>query len=280
VTYDAFDELQARNPIPDPHARLHPHHDPAAQALLERVLIGRADPTTCRRRDQPLRAIRATGSRDDDVEQRVAAVVERALDEASRGAPVGRRRRRRYVIPGVLVVTMTTAAASWVVTRPADEPTSVACYSAVDLHADVAVVAPVADDPAGACIQVWRNGLFKSPAEPLLQPCVLESGVIGVFPVVEGDPCSRLGLDRPSDPASHASIISVHRRIAHRLLVDCVSVDDAVKMVQGELRFAGLRQWSVVEAELPPLSDSCALADVDTPHQTFTVVPVQRDRSG
>ena len=103
----------------------------------------------------------------------------RRLRTAAKAAGHRRRPSKRLLV-GVAVATvaLVAAAAAWVVTRPADDPTRVACFAAADLEADTAPLAAGLGDPVAACEEVWRTGPFQAwGAVPPLAACVLTSGV-------------------------------------------------------------------------------------------------------
>ena len=115
------------------------------------------------------------------------------------------RRRRRVprvaVLAGVVSVSVAVAAYA-LVTRPSSKPQNVACFAAADLTAKTAVVGVDARGPVAACAGLWARGFLGATPPPSLQACLLESGVVGVFPEAAGrDVCVDLGLAAASSPA-------------------------------------------------------------------------------
>lgn len=241
MTTDPFDRLRALNPVPTPGGLLAPHDDPDAIALLNRVL----------------------GEADSE------AIVRH------------RRRGRRIIIPAVVAAAAAaTAAAAWVITRPADDPTQVACYRDVDLSADIVGAEPVGGDPTAACTPVWENGEFGGGRPPLLEACVLDSGIVGVFPATGGDPCGRLGLDRAGPQGEEPPIVAIQDRLADRLGAACVPIDDAVALIEDELREAGLGDWTVVAPGAGFDDRPCASVGIDGAARTISVVPIPKPPAG
>lgn len=238
---DPFEELARRNPIPDPAVLPEPVDDAAASELLARVL--HAGPP---------------GANDRH-----------------------RRRGRRILIPLVAVAAVATAAAAWVATRPADDPTGVACYRDVDLGADIVVAEPVAGDAVRACAPAWSEGPFGFGEPPPLMGCVLETGLAGVFPAMDGDPCDRLGLAHlSSSDNEQPPIVEVQERLAEEFGSRCVPLAEAEPLVSGELTRTGLDSWTVVAPSTVPPDRPCASVAIDAAAQAITIVPIPATPSG
>lgn len=237
---DPFEGLESINPVPPSGERPDSRSDPAAQALLARI-----------------------------------------QESHREGAPSRHRRRvRHFLIPvvGVAAAT-TTAAAAWVIVRAADDPTQVACYRAVDLDSDIVGLASESD-PIAQCRRVWETGGFGDSRPPELHACVLRSGIVGVFPADDGDPCARLGLE-PADLTGEApAIVAVQGRLAERFIAECVPLEAAATIVATELRDAGLDDWTVTGPGTAPPDRPCGSIAVDVPTRTITVVAVPTPPSG
>jgi hypothetical protein len=199
---------------------------------------------------------------------------------AGGGGPSGGARRRwRLVAGGALVVaSLVTAAAVWVVTRPAGNPTRVACFAAADLDADTAVVAASAGgDPITSCEEVWRNGSFRGwGAVPPLAACVLASGTVGVFP---GDPslCDRLGLARHVAEGADwdARVGQLVDGLTSELASPaCVDVAVAADLVRERLDQLDLDGWTLIAPATVAPDRPCASVAFDPPAKTITLVPV------
>jgi len=204
------------------------------------------------------------------------ALLERIREDA--GVSLRHRRHvRRFLIPVVAVAAVTTtAAAAWVLSRKADDPTQVACFRADDRDADIVGLAGDGD-PISLCREVWETGqLGPSPGPPALQACVLVSGIVGVFPGENDDVCRRLGLN-PADLSGDrgaGSIVAVQDRLAERFISECVPFEDAVGIIEGELEDAGLDNWTVVLADARAPERPCASVAFDVATRSITVVPV------
>lgn len=241
---DPFAWLKSRNPVPDPLSFPEPQSDPTAQALLQQI-------------------------------------------RSSPGAgPRGVRHRRlgrRLLIPvAVGAALATTAAAAWVLNRSPDDPTQVACYREADLSADI-VALMTGPDPVAQCRQVWEAGTFSgSGGSPELAPCVLPSGIVGIFPAVESDPCGKLGLDAANliPTRGSAAIVALQDSLADRFARSCASIDDAIAIVEDEIAAAGLDGWTVRKPEARPAERPCASVSIDVPARTVSVVPIPARPTG
>jgi hypothetical protein len=115
----------------------------------------------------------------------------------------GRRRRPRLAVL-VGVVSMSVAVGAYaLVARTSSKPQNVACFASADLGARTAVVGVDAKGPVAACASVWDKGFLGETPPASLRACLLESGVVGVFPQAAGrDVCLDLGLASASSPAT------------------------------------------------------------------------------
>ena len=95
-----------------------------------------------------------------------------------------------------VAVTISVAVAGYaLVSRPSSKPQNVACFAAADLRADTAVVGVDDAGPGGDVRRPVGQGLPRAPLPAPVRACVLESGVVGVFPEAPGrDVCLDLGL--------------------------------------------------------------------------------------
>lgn len=132
------------------------------------------------------------------------ALLERILADADGGEG----RAWRPLLPAVAALALVAATVVALLTRDVTDPTTVACYEEPHLEADTAVVGADGDDAVAACAEVWAEGAFGTPAVPdALTECVLETGVVAVFPV---DDCSQVtrtpaATPSPSTPGPSAS---------------------------------------------------------------------------
>ena len=253
VFADPLDLLGAMNPVPDERALPATSAYVPAQRTLQRILA----------QSLPL------------------APTAPAPDRRDGGGEGGGRRGRpsKRLVVGVAVATvgLLAAAAAWVVTRPADDPTRVACFAAADLEANTAPLAAGLGDPVAACEEVWRTGPFQAwGAVPPLAACVLTSGVIGVFP---GEPsvCDRLGLARLATESGdwNARVTQLVDGLTAELAYpSCVDVGVAADLVRQRLDQLALDGWTLIAPATAVPERPCASVAFDPPARTVTLVPV------
>ena len=257
VFADPLDLLGAMNPVPDERALPATSAYVPAQRTLQRILAQSLPlaPTA------PARDPRAGGGDD--------------------GGEGGGRRRRpsKRVLVGVAVATvgLVAAAAAWVVTRPADNPTRVACFAAADLEADTAPLAAGLGDPVAACEEVWRTGPFQAwGAVPPLAACVLEQRWRGRLP-------RRAVGVRPARPARLATESGdwnarvtqlVDGLTAELTYPNCVDVGVAADLVRQRLDQLALDGWTLIAPATAVPERPCASVAFDPPAKTITLVPV------
>ena len=257
VFADPLDLLGAMNPVPDDRVLPATSAYVPAQRTLQRIL-GQSLPLAP--------TAPAPDPRDGSGED---------------GGEGGGRRRRpsKRLMVGVAVATagLVAAAAAWVVTRPADNPTRVACYAAADLEADTAPLAAGLGDPVAACQEVWRTGPFQAwGAVPPLAACVLPSGIVGVFP---GEPsvCDRLGLARLATESGdwNARVTQLVDGLTAELAYpSCVDVGVAADLVRQRLDQLALHGWTLIAPATAVPERPCASVAFDPPARTITLVPV------
>ena len=111
-----------------------------------------------------------------------------------------RHRRRRAALVAVPALALLLGATAWTAQRLTREVThfeSIGCFDRVSLEANVTVLNPHAEDPVAVCARLWREGVVTgTPGTPALQPCVLPTGAVAVFPAA--DACARLRLAAPT----------------------------------------------------------------------------------
>jgi hypothetical protein len=202
----------------------------------------------------------------------------------------GRTRARVAVGAGGLVLSVAVAGYALVGRQPS-KPQTVACFAAADLVADVEVVPVDSAGPVGACADVWAGGGFGGTAVPVLRPCLLESGVVGVFPEAKGaDVCRDLGLAAAAGEGTPGSGTESERFLAFRDAVVARFIDEAclgqapaTAVVREELARAGLGGWTVsvgggeggagFSADRP-----CALLELKPEARTVRLVPAPPSR--
>lgn len=243
TVFDPIDWLRSANPVPDVESGPDPATDPAARALRARLLA--------------------------------EIVVDDELEQARR-----RRNRRRAIVPAALVAIGLTAAAIWVASRPAPDPTQVSCYSEFALDADIQVGLPRVNglDPIEQCAEVWLTGELGPPGTPRLLACVNPGGIAGVFPVTGTQSCADLALDA-LDPVSTAEVdpvVELQGILADSWNGGCILLDDAVEQAEAELQRLGLDDWTA-EVFGPRRPDRpCASFGIDVEAKVVQVVPYPR----
>lgn len=162
---------------------------------------------------------------------------------------VDSNRHRRVASVAAAVAVVVCAAAAYVVSRPATDPTTVACHASLSPNAGVAVI-PVGSGPVSACREARGNPafaeVFPGASVPTLMACVTDDGEAQVYPADGEDPCNRLGLDRLSDASPEAAAIQIFETATGKaMLARCVALSDAKQIVLDELVKAGLDDWTV-----------------------------------
>ncbi len=172
-------------------------------------------------------------------------------------APPRLRRRGPRVAFVAGVASLAVAAAGYaLVGGHSSKPQFVACFGAADLQAPTAVAGVEGDGPVAACAGVWATGLFGASPTPPLRACLLESGVLGVFPEPSGrDVCLDLNLaaasasSAPSGPTAldqTAFLAFQDSAVARLVAAGCIAAASAEVIVRQEMERAGLRGWTVI----------------------------------
>jgi hypothetical protein len=213
------------------------------------------------------------------------------LNELAR-QPAAERRRRRIVIalvPAVLVLFAATAFTTYALTREPSHLESIGCYDRMDLAANVAVVSADGRSPVAICSEVWQQGALGKNVPKSLEPCVLETGAIGVFPGSGPDTCSELGL--APLPASYAAqarrFAGLRDAIVARLGEpasgaskrgpQCVGKADAEAFIRHELDSRGYSDWQITfgGGSFTP-QRPCAEPSFDTGAKAVYLTPASR----
>lgn len=222
----------------DADGYIKPGDDPAADALLERIMDG----TT-----------------------------------AASAMPRPFRRRRRVVagvVAGVLLSSGAVAAAVWL-DQPAD-PATLSCYSdaSLDPKVQVGLSIDAESTPVEQCATLWRNGTLASGDAPPLAACVTADGITAVMPGDDGT-CTSLGLavrgpQVDPDGTVAARVVS---RISDQYPTDCVdSVDQAMMIVEEILADLEADGWEVRPTDAITDERPCAYAAVDASAKVVLIV--------
>lgn len=241
----------------------------------------------------------------------------RAMREAVLAGEVGEvgildaaRRRRRWVAAGAAVAAaVATAAAIAVTTSRVEDPTRVGCYAAASTRADTVVVTAGEGGPVATCVALWAEGeldpdVTTEDAVPPLTACVLDSGVVGVFPVGSCDdvtdevieaPTSSptpttspttapetaspspaddgTGLPLPDYGTADDRVRRAMEEIRTRLLDRCLTLEAAIEVGEDALAAEGLEGWSVGSVLDDHPEGTCAGFFPDVAEQAVRFVP-------
>jgi hypothetical protein len=220
----------------------------------------------------PARALFEQIVADDRAVRRARGTGPVARPRPTTFRPSAGRRRSTGVAVGAGALVLSAGVAGYaVIGRRPTAPLSVACFANADLLADTDVVPADGRGPVAACAEIWAGGGFGAPAAPRLRACVLDSGVVGVFPEAPGaDVCLALGLagvsaggppgsgpatsgpatSAPSGPGTDADDAGAFLTFRDAVLVRfldqaCVEPGRAAAVVREELDRAGLGDWTV-----------------------------------
>lgn len=207
-------------------------------------------------------------------------IVETPLTEERK-----RRRRRRAALVLIPAAIAAAVAAGYEWYRHASKPLTVVCYQDVSLRSASFVVSAGEGDGSTACRHLWTDeGPFAEAgggSAPPLAACVLETGVIGVFPARAGqDPCSTLGLARLATWGAsdeRVAITRVQEALVAEFLDRCVGEAEAVELAFAALERNGLSSWDVVPSPFTRARPCASLAG-DVSQQRLRIVPIP-DRS-
>ncbi|MGH8873922.1 MAG: hypothetical protein ACRDVM_01540 [Acidimicrobiia bacterium] len=183
----------------------------------------------------------------------------------------------------VPVAVLALAAAGYLVFRPVTDPGTIACYREADLRPSAIAVLSGADDPLAACAAMWEPGgeLGEPTASevPPLVACVLDSGMVAVFP---GGPevCAALGLASPDpDPGvaeENRLIVELEEALISQIAGRCLPEDQAAAIVRRELDQKGFEDWQVAVTVPFTAERPCASLGFDPANRTVHLVPVDR----
>jgi hypothetical protein len=183
--------------------------------------------------------------------------------------PPSRRRIPKVAVVGAALAVSVGVAGYALVGHQPSKSATVACFMAADLRANTAVVDVDRRGPGAACADFWATGAFGRPAiPPPLRACILESGVVGVFPEDPGrDVCLDLGLTAAAPPSptttggrgpgpTNGPISEDDRFLMFRDAIlarvigqPCIGPEPATALVREELGRAGLGGWTVRTGE-------------------------------
>ena len=204
-----------------------------------------------------------------------------------------RRRRRRLLlvlVPAVLALLAATAFTTYALTREPTHIESIGCFETPSLDANTTIVNADGRDPVVICGELWQQGVVgDAPAPERLTACVLESGVVAVFPSTGASTCADLGL--AAVPASYARERKRFAALRSAILAElgepasgasrgsskCLAEQPARTIVRRELDAHGYRQWDIeVAGDGFTAERPCAEVAFDGKTRTVTLIPVWR----
>ncbi|MDQ6726810.1 MAG: hypothetical protein M3066_11685 [Actinomycetota bacterium] len=255
-------------------------------------MMGQRDPLVLLRAANPVRNAEIAGLASSEA---AVDLLHRIILEPVPGQTSGLRRRRRLV-PMLAALSLCGGAVAYaVVNRPVSKPQYASCFATADVHAVAQVVIPGGRRPAAACADLWVRGAFGDPATPVLAECVLDSGTVGVFPVVAGaDPCAALKLSpvpgptpnpdpgpsgtAPSPAANADDAFGAFEKAAlDRFLASpCVGPAEGRAVVREELDRGGLKDWTVQDSAPFTADRPCATLAFNSPGHQVLLVPAPR----
>jgi len=216
------------------------------------------------------------------------AIFNRVIADGPQGTEpaAGEQQPRRWVWALVALAAAIATAAAYVATRPVSEPSTVGCYLEAHLGSDVVVLAASIDTAAEElCRTVWEPGgefaaetglgVAQDGTAPPLAACVLDSGAIGVFPMIVGaDVCTELGLAEPDAGSveDNRAIIEMENAVVDRFLDACLDLATAEAVVESELASRDLSDWRVIESRPFGPERPCATLAIDASAKTVLLV--------
>lgn len=191
-----------------------------------------------------------------------------------------RRRRRVRVIRTVAIAVLALALIAAVVIRFAfvSDPTSIACFEAVDIDANRAVTfvthTPTVDD----CAEWWLNGELSNPQWPSgevppMVACTGPGGVLWAFPTDDANVCQTLGLANPEAIPDDHPVVAIQEALRDKYTWDaCVPPARAITEITQILDQLGLDEWNVELTSTLP--GDCTTISIDPDRSTIVIVPL------
>lgn len=250
-------------------------------------MIHTSDPLDRLRAANPVPAGRADQVPPDPVLFR--SIVAGDLDRSS--LPPAPRRRLRILVPVLAVTGLLGGTVAYALLRDTvPKPQVVGCYERAHLEARTEVVGVGADGPVAACAELWREGtLGQGDQVPPLTECLLDTGVVGVFPApagpgvcasLEAPPSAPATPTAPSPPVDVTERFLILRGAVLPQFVDapCVDPQMATDIVRRELDGAGLGDWRISGAGEFTADRPCATLGFRPESGEVVLVPSQPRR--
>jgi hypothetical protein len=230
---------------------------------------------------------RANPVREEDVRGPDSAEGQALLERIVATPPGAARRwgrwlRRRRVLVLVPIAVLGLAAAAYVALRPVEDPGTIACYREASLQTGDIVVRAPAGDPVAACRTLWEPGgefVTEDGVVPPLTACVLDSGILAVFPG-EASVCQALGLAVPDpDPGvaeENRRIVELEEALVARFLGQCLPEAEAMEIIVNELERRRFGDWRVETRGEFSEARPCASLGFDPANRVVLLIPVPR----
>ncbi|MDP1818572.1 MAG: hypothetical protein Q8K58_01590 [Acidimicrobiales bacterium] len=183
---------------------------------------------------------------------RLMTIIDR---EARHEAGGPRRRKKRWLVPGLAIAALVTAAAGYALTRDLRTSTEISCPDAI--------VDAVTGDPVADCANLWRQQNGTEP--PPLVAYDNQRGGIEVVPAGADVPAEWTPLE--AGVVQDPRLIELDAALADYgdgLNATCYTPESAQPLAESALRRLGLVDWSVrIDQERDGGDGTCATHLVD-----------------
>lgn len=196
--------------------------------------------------------------------KRLMTVIDR---EAQHEEPGPKRNRKRWVVPGLAIAALATAAAGYAVTRDVGTTTEVSCPDGI--------VDAVTGDPVADCADLWRQQNGTEP--PPLVAYDNQRGGIEVVPADADVPVQWTPLE--AGLAQDPRLVELDASLADfgdGLNAQCYTPEAAQPVAESVLRRLGLADWSVrIDEERGGGEETCAVHTLDPEARTVVVFALE-----
>jgi hypothetical protein len=186
-----------------------------------------------------------------------------------------RVRHRRFAVAFVIGVTAVgaTAATALILTRTAENPTVLTCYSSTDVATAVQVaLQPDAQlTPIAQCGELWSDGRLSSNGPPQLVACVTDADIVAVLPG-DATSCADAGWTvaaPPTEPVTDRTS-ELTTLLSDRFVDRCLNAAMATKTVEDVLAELGLTGWTIDDRTTT--SDACVAPVVDVSTRSIGLI--------
>lgn len=191
---------------------------------------------------------------------RLMSIIDR---ETQHEPSVPTRRKKRWLVPGVAVAVLATAAAGYALTRDVGTTTEVSCPDGI--------VDAVTGDPVADCASLWRQ---QNGTEP--PPLVAYDNQLGSISVVPADaPVPSDWTPLETGVIQDPRLIELDAALADYgdgLNARCYTPADAQPLAEAALQRLGLADWSVrIDPERLGGDGTCAVHVLDPDAKTVVL---------